>query len=239
MTSRIVLILITAIAMSFAMAAIYTWVDDAGTTHFSQSPPAQGARTVDIPETVPEVQRQDAQRRLQRLLEAQKKRDAARAHEKADRTAKRVAEKRRLWEADLTCSMAKRVRRIFGTARPVFRLNRRCERVYVTHADRKLVLDATGLLTPEICAHDYRGELSREARTALTQMGAMNERHMEQRGEPVEYPDFDDPDLTSLLDFCRCAPTFLQEMADPRHRTPRSTVRAARQHAEQLCPRGE
>ena len=64
-------------------------------------------------------------------------------------------------------------------------------------------------------------------------MGAMNERHMEQRGEPVEDPDFDDPDLTSLLDFCRCAPTFLQEMADPRHRTPRSTRRTANDG----CPR--
>lgn len=236
MTSRILLIFVTAIAMSFAMAAVYTWVDEKGVTYFSQSPPEQGAQTVETLETVPEAQRRDAQQRLQRLLERQHRRDSARAKEKADRKTQTAAEKRRLWEAELSCRTARRIRRIFGTARPVFRLNRRCERVYVTDADRRLVLDATGLLMPEVCAHDYRGELSPEARSALAKLGAMNERHMEQRGEPVEYPDFDDPDLTSLLDFCRCAPAFLQEMADPRHRTPRSTVRAARQHVERLCP---
>ena len=236
MNSRVLLVLLALVATSIATAGIYTWVDEHGVTHYSQSPPPQGAEAVDMPAPVSGERAREAQQRLQRLLREQRQRDQERAVEKSERREKRTAERTRLWGASLTCNSARRVHDKFSTARPIFRLNRHCERVFVSDADRKEVLDAVGELIPKVCAPGYRGDPNKDAESAVRRLRAIDERYLAQRGEPVEYPDFDDWALTSMVDFCRCVPAFLKEMADPHHRTPRSEIEAARKKAARHCP---
>ncbi len=229
------LLLAGALAAPGAAGEVYKWVDDDGVTHYSQSPPTSDARPLATPSRPSDAAIGRARDDLDALLQRQARRDAARIAQRrrdAQEAGSTAAHRRDL---ALGCANAQRLQRLLRRQRPVFLLNHACQRVYVADADRRDMLALLETVVPGLCRADPARALDAATQQRVDRLLGIQDRHRATPGEPLGYPDFSDRDLRESPDFCRCAERFLAEMREPRFRTPRSAIAAARDQVGAIC----
>lgn len=113
---------------------IYKWVDEKGVTHFSEHPPADGrkATKVEPKVTPPSSDARPSQDWKQREMEMRKQR--IEREQQDDR--RRAVEHNRSAERKNRCNYAQRQLHIVSSARPVYSVNEKGERVYLEDKDR-------------------------------------------------------------------------------------------------------
>ena len=113
---------------------IYKWVDEKGVTHFSEHPPADGrkATKVEPKVTPPSSEARPSQDWKQREMEMRKQRIE---REQKDERRKAV-EHNRAADRKNRCNYAQRQLHIVSSARPVYSVNEKGERVYLEDKDR-------------------------------------------------------------------------------------------------------
>jgi hypothetical protein len=222
--------------MSIAAAAIYKWVDEQGVIHYSATPPAQRAEQLELPPPPSADAVREARERLEQRLQEQRTREEERRIEQEEIERQQRSELRDRLRSQLSCLSAKSTLSLFQTPRPVYRFNARCERVFVTDADRKEMIGLLERYIERACT-DGRGAATDPKTARLAErIKAFYDRYRNKPGEPIAYPDFADDDLLNTADFCRCAPVFLREMAKPEYRTPDSEIEQARRRVRARCP---
>lgn len=113
---------------------IYKWVDEKGVTHFSEHPPADGrkATKVEPKVTPPSSDARPNEDWKQREMEMRKQR--IEREQKDDR--RKAVEHNRSAERKNRCAYAQRQLHIVSSARPVYSVNEKGERVYLEDKDR-------------------------------------------------------------------------------------------------------
>jgi hypothetical protein len=126
--NRIVLLALGLAAFAASAQTMYKWVDEKGTTHFSEYPPPDGkAAKVEVKPTAPETPRSDDWR--QRDLESRQRRAQKDVAE---------AEARRRDEAQRgqRCRQARSELDTVKNSRRVYTVDRKGDRVYMEDKDR-------------------------------------------------------------------------------------------------------
>jgi hypothetical protein len=128
-----------------ASAQVYKWVDEKGRTHYSETPPREGAKPdkVDIrpgSEAPPlDWKQKELESRERRILKEQEEHRQKSADEKAARNRKS------------TCLEARRHLARLQAQRPVYNLNSRGEKVYVEDKDRLGEIERLGNVVANHC----------------------------------------------------------------------------------------
>ena len=122
---------------ALATAEIYKWVDESGAVHFGDAPPRQDDYSeVTIKKSLSDREQAEGRARLDKLLSDQEKRERVQ-HDREVRESKRLAERQRQ-EAERAqhCLDARTDLQTLLEARPVYWLNEKGEREYVSDATR-------------------------------------------------------------------------------------------------------
>jgi uncharacterized protein DUF4124 len=126
---------ILALALATPLAhAMYKWVDEKGVTHYSETPPADGkAEKIEIKPAVPAAAGKAAPETWkQRDLDSRQKR-IERDHQEEEGLAKA---KRDSAARQDQCRRARRELSVLETQVPVYALNEKKEKVYITDEER-------------------------------------------------------------------------------------------------------
>ncbi len=228
------LVLISAVLVSaIAYAAFYKWVDEDGVTRYSDTAPPEGGTEVGIPPGPAQAQVRESRERVERIKRGLQEREAARAPGITLRDWSDAPGKAELVSLAKQCRDAKKLLRLFQVARPVFKFNARCERVFVSDSDRAEMVSLAEQQVKNTCNRRIDPQRLGDILLVQGKIREFNERYRQMPGQPNGYPDF--AELKSSPALCRCADVFLAEMADPRYRTPRAEIDKARDLIDGLC----
>jgi hypothetical protein len=222
------------VGLSFvAYSGIYKWVDEDGRTHYSDAPPAGAGQEVEVAPAPSAEAVRESQQRLDRMQRQLDERRTERGQSPGLREWSDPPTRTEAVNLALECARSRRQLAVFQAQRPVYRFNARCERVFVSDADRAEMVALLQRQVANTCGGRLGPQDMADILRTHSEIASFNQRYMAMPGEPNRYPDF--RELRSSPDLCRCAETFLGEMADPRHRTPPAEVDKARALIERLC----
>lgn len=234
MHNQMLLFFLAILASAVVYAAFYKWVDEDGVTQYSNvAPPGRGA-VVRVPPGPAPQQVRESSERVQRMLDGLRQRAEPGDEEDTIRDWSDETGPQELAGLTTQCLRGKRLLHTFRTARPVYRFNARCERVYVSDDDRRMVVGLAQKLVDKTCDGKIDPQRLGEILVVQSEIRAFDERYRQMPGESNGYPDF--VELRSSPALCRCAGVFLAEMANPRYRTPKAEVDKAREMIRARCP---
>jgi hypothetical protein len=129
----VVLLALCLAAFAASAQTMYKWVDEKGTTHFSEDPPPDGKATkVEVKPVAPGTQRSDEWR--QRELESRQRRAEKEGVEAQSRGRDQAQRAQR-------CRYARRELDLLKNTNRVYSLNNKGERVYMEDQDRPVEIE--------------------------------------------------------------------------------------------------
>ena len=129
------LILAAALAAGGAGAqAMYKWVDEKGTTHFSEHPPADGKKATKVePKVTPPSSEAASRKEDPKTWKAQ---DAEFRKRQIERNQREQGDKRERAQRDQECSNAKQRHAYFESSSAIYDMNDAGERIYLEESQR-------------------------------------------------------------------------------------------------------
>jgi hypothetical protein len=130
--------------------AVYKWVDEKGVTHYSESPPPDGkGEKVELKPSgpaagapaAPEMWKQRGEDLHRERVQKERQEERASSREKYDSAARKY-----------NCGRAQRELRVLEQQRPVYTLNSKKEKGYISDEDRAREIDDMKKVIRENCA---------------------------------------------------------------------------------------
>ncbi|MCI0563213.1 MAG: DUF4124 domain-containing protein [Nitrososphaera sp.] len=215
------LLLVSFLVVVTAGADVYKWVDDKGVTHYSETPPpGRKAQPVEMSPRIPEKATQEAQEKLQRFLREQQRREDIQKEQNEEQRQQKVAKQGEQAEKRQRCLKAKQQLGLLEQQRPAYRVNERCEWVFLDDSARLAEIER---FKREIEANCEKGKDEAPKRGAIPP----DKKRLEKQIAAVEE--------RAKQEFCRCAPFRLQDMEKPAARTATSELESYKREIETKC----
>ena len=142
-----------AFATNAAHAEIYKWVDEEGNVHYSDCPPPPTCQP-ELIEPAPgptEAEVQEAEKRLDELLEQQKESQALREKEKLVKELRKITAMQEAAERRRICLYARQNLVVLQQRRPVYTVDEDGERIYLDDKSHKAEIERMRELIAENC----------------------------------------------------------------------------------------
>ena len=137
MRKYFLLFVMLAIAVATVGSTIYKWVDEKGVAHYSETPPSgKKVDKVDISPPPPKEVTEEAQRKLQRLREELRQRDAEREEATKRQEETEAAANREALARKQRCILARQNLHTLQMQRAVYSINGKGERVFLDDKTR-------------------------------------------------------------------------------------------------------
>lgn len=213
---RLPLFLLFYCVIATASTGIYKWEDDQGVTHYSETPPSgRKAQQVVTPPSPSQETEEEAQERLDRLLQEQEG-WKARGTKKKEEQGQQKAVKQ---HEDERCRRAAQQISVLEQPRPVYRVNEQCEWVLLDDTKRQAEIGRFRT--------DIRTYCEKEETVILERNFSKNKQELERLR--VAFED------EAKQKFCGCAAIRLQEMERPKARTSTAELKNYKREFETKC----
>lgn len=149
------LVVMSVLFSSYALAEVYKWVDEDGITHYADCPPTDCVfEELELPEGPTEEEVEAAKEKFGKTLEARKAREAAAKAKRASDTQKEQQQEQLRAERLKKCSEAIYQLELLNQKRRVFKQQADGSRLYLENKDRPGEISQISALRDQFCSND-------------------------------------------------------------------------------------
>lgn len=145
-----VVMLVVAFTHHDSNAKVYKWVDKDGKVHYSDKPFDDKSKELKIKDTVNPQQQREAHKRAQKLIKAQRRSVKNRLESEQEQLQQKRQNEEKSRQIDVACARAKEGLRILQMQRPVYDMDEKGERRFLSDEQRKKEITQ---LKQEIASH--------------------------------------------------------------------------------------
>ena len=146
----IIVILIVVFIHHDSNAKVYKWVDENGKVHYSDKPFDDKSKELKIKDNVNPQQQREAQKRAQKLIKAQQRSVKNRLESEHEQRQQKQQNEEKTRQIGVACARAKEGLRILQMQRPVYDMDEKGERRFLSDEQRKKEITQ---LKQEIASH--------------------------------------------------------------------------------------